>query len=251
MKQAQEAELATALYWCESVIHWMCESRWNAAVVQHVRVIPARLLNLDSHKVIVYGYFSIVKYKALQPFAFSPFVIFVNVSAQEIGMEKVFQDLHIKVEKLKFVTRSSIKEFVLYLSLQEADVHFSCGKSASHSQGFITLFLVSWVFLCEDAHLTAKMCVRLHLSMPARAHVGMSVNLCVCVCVHVWYSLPKTCCSPAYNTHHYTKDKVLLSNLTLMHPSKFKSGWLPNIPTTIRFLQPLLSLSLSRLLPFT
>lgn len=76
------------------------------------------------------------------------------------------------------------------------------------------------MFLCEDAHLTAKMCVRLHLSMPARAHVGMSVNLCVCVCVHVWYSLPKTCCSPAYNTHHYTKDKVLLSNLTLMHPSK-------------------------------
>lgn len=116
MKRAREAELAMALYWCESVIHWMCESRGNAAVVQHVRVIPARLLNLDSHKVIVYGYFSIVNYKALKHFAFSPFVISVNVSAQEIGMEKVFQDLHVKVEKVKFVTRSSIKEFVLYLS---------------------------------------------------------------------------------------------------------------------------------------
>lgn len=76
--------------------------------------------------------------------------------------------------------------------------------------------------------------------------VWVWICVCVCVCVHAWYSLPKTCCSPAYNTHHYTKDKVLLSNLMLMHPSKFKSGWLPNIPTTIRSLQPLLSLSLCR-----
>lgn len=30
----------------------------NAAVVQHVRVTPARLLNLSPHKVMVYGYFS-------------------------------------------------------------------------------------------------------------------------------------------------------------------------------------------------
>lgn len=64
-------------------------------------------------------------------------------------------------------------------------------------------------------------------------------------------SLPKTHFSTAWNTHHYTQDKVLLSNLTLIHSSKFKSGWRPNIPTSIRFLQPVLTPSLSRLLPFT
>lgn len=41
---------------------------------------------------------------------------------------------------------------------------------------------------------------------------------------------------------------MVLSNLTLIHLSKFKSGWLPNI-STIRFLQPLLFLSFR--LPFT
>lgn len=52
----------------------VCEEKGNAAVVQHVRVIPARLLNFGSHKVIVYGDFSALKYKAVWHFAFSAFV---------------------------------------------------------------------------------------------------------------------------------------------------------------------------------
>lgn len=39
-----------------------CARGGNAAVDQHVRVIPARLLNFGSHKVIVYG---VVKHKAI------------------------------------------------------------------------------------------------------------------------------------------------------------------------------------------
>lgn len=186
MKQAQEAELATALYWCESVIHWMCESGGNAAVVQHVRVIPVKLLNLDSHKVIVYGYFSIVKYKALQHFAFSPFVIFVNVSAQEIGMEKVFQDLHIKVEKLKFVTRSSIKEFVLYLSLQEADVHFFMWKKCKSFSGIhhIILSLMSvFVWRCTSDCKNVCAIAPFHDCSSTCGYECEFVCVCLCACV--------------------------------------------------------------------
>lgn len=43
-------------------------NQWSiecARVVQHVRVIPGRLLNLGSHKVVVYGDFSVVKLKKL------------------------------------------------------------------------------------------------------------------------------------------------------------------------------------------
>lgn len=36
----------------------------GGTVVQHVRVIPVRLLNFGSHKVIVYGCFGVVKHKA-------------------------------------------------------------------------------------------------------------------------------------------------------------------------------------------
>ena len=70
--------------------------------------------------------------------------------------------------------------------------------------------------------------------------------VCVCVCECVWYSLPKNLLLLC--THHYTEDKVVLSKLTLIHLGKFKSGRLPNIPTTIRLLWPLLSPSLR--LPF-
>lgn len=54
------------------------------------------------------------------------------------------------------------------------------------------------------------------------------------------------------NTNHQSKDKVVLSNLMLIHPSKCKS---PPVWTrskhfyNIKFLRPLLSLSLC--LPFT
>lgn len=66
------------------------EEEGNTAVVQHVRVTPARLLNFCSHKVIVYGCFSVVKHKAVWHFASRSFVILVNVCAQKIKMEKEF-----------------------------------------------------------------------------------------------------------------------------------------------------------------
>lgn len=61
MKRARGAELAAVLYRCESVIHWVTyytaqEEGRRAAAAQHVRVIPARLLNFGSLEVIVYGY---------------------------------------------------------------------------------------------------------------------------------------------------------------------------------------------------
>lgn len=72
----------------------------NATVVQHVRVIPERLLNFGSHKVIVYGYFSVVKHKAV---TFSAFVNFVSVSVQ-IGMGEVSKDSNTTGENVKVVT---------------------------------------------------------------------------------------------------------------------------------------------------
>lgn len=65
--------LTTGLYWCESVIHWVCKSRGNATLVQHVRVIPARLLNLDSQNVTLYGYFSAAEHKAFWHFCAQSF----------------------------------------------------------------------------------------------------------------------------------------------------------------------------------
>lgn len=55
MKRARGAELAAVLYRCESVIHWVTyytaqEEGRRAAAAQHVRVIPARLLNFGSLK---------------------------------------------------------------------------------------------------------------------------------------------------------------------------------------------------------
>lgn len=55
-------------------LHCVCVCvRGGAAVVQHVRVIPARLLNFGSHRVIVYGYFNVVKHKVVWQSAFSTF----------------------------------------------------------------------------------------------------------------------------------------------------------------------------------
>lgn len=60
MKRAWGAELAAVLYRCESVIHWVtyytAQEEGRKAAAQHVRVIPARLLNFGSFEVIVYGY---------------------------------------------------------------------------------------------------------------------------------------------------------------------------------------------------
>lgn len=70
--------------------------RRGGVAARHVRVIPARLLNFGSHKVIVYGCFTVVKLKAVWHFAFSAFVIFVKVSAQEIWTEKVFKGLNMQ-----------------------------------------------------------------------------------------------------------------------------------------------------------
>lgn len=71
---------------------------------EHVRVIPARLLNFGSHKVVVYGYFSVVNHKAVWHFTVRAFVIFVNVSARETGMEKVLKDFNAKVGNVRLVT---------------------------------------------------------------------------------------------------------------------------------------------------
>lgn len=100
---------------------WAIESRttlWeekkrggeDAVVVQHVRVIRGRLLNFGSHTVVVYGYLSVVKRKAVRHFAFiSFFVVFVSVE---------------RVENVKLVTWSSIKQIVLclYSSLLETEL---------------------------------------------------------------------------------------------------------------------------------
>lgn len=111
-------------------------------------------------------------------FAFSAFVNSVNVSAQEIGMGKRVKH---------WVTWSSIKQFVLYffltfVSLLE-DVHKSCGKSASHTQELVTLFLVSGVCLCEYAHLPVQVCVCVFVRVFVPFHVCSFVYMGVRVCV--------------------------------------------------------------------
>lgn len=52
---------------------------------EHVRVIPAGLLNFGSRKVIVYGCFSVVNHKAVWHFTVCAFVISVDVSARAAG----------------------------------------------------------------------------------------------------------------------------------------------------------------------
>lgn len=81
------------------------------------------------------------------------------------------------------------------------------------------------------------------LSMPVRIHTDTWVNLCACLHACVLQS-PLKRAAALHATHIITpKTERLPSKPKLIQPSKFKSGRLPNIPTTIRFLQPLLSLS--------
>ena len=88
---------------------------------------------------------------------------------------------------------------------KNSNVHESCRKKCQViPRKLATLFLC--VFWCENAHLSC-----------------LCSYVCVCVCVCVCRTVsPKVCCSPACNTRHYTQDEAALSNLTLIHLSKFK-----------------------------
>lgn len=80
-------------------------NQWSiecARVAQHVRVIPGRLLNLSSHKVMVYGNFSVVKLKKLSVWSW-----------------------HVSHEKKENWIKQSV--------LEEANFNSSI-KSASHAQ---------------------------------------------------------------------------------------------------------------------
>ncbi len=217
-----------------------------ATVVQHVRVIPQRLLNFGSHKVTVYGCFSVVKHKAVWYFAFF-FFAFVSVSAQEIRTGKELEDWNTQVENVKLVTWSSINQFVLYFysSPRETLMFMNhVGKKVQVILIEISHIILScvrvFVWICTPASKS----VRARVTAPFHICSHMCVCVCVCVCVCLWYGLPKTCCSPLHTTHIITqKIKWRCLTLTLIHPSSYKSGWLPNISTVIRFLWPLLSLS--------
>lgn len=87
-------------------------------------------------------------------------------------------------------------------------------------------------------------CVRnCSVSMPVWIHSDTCVNLCACFHACVSQS-PLKRAAALHATHIITPETERLpSKPKLIQPSKFKAGRLPNIPTTIRFLQPLLSLS--------